>query len=245
MKSLSKIIFSTLILISSLNLFAAERLCLENICIGDDVDTLDVKWKKVKVDYKTSRAVKGLLKGKTVEELYYDYNEQLITDQKTLTELVPQIIQLQKFDELVLDKLSKVKAICTPLSLSGEVENNSKTKLLVTFRVIADEGGRGRLRVVQLEKEFNIYPPHLRPRDKEKYVAMEQALKSEYPNLVLVRDIDARANSNEVAFANTLLGYRFFSDVYTPLIFRIRDLADIESIEVDHKRSALCPAVEY
>lgn len=218
-----------------------ERLCIENVCIGDNADTLNVEWKSVKIDYKTKRSISAQLKAHTVEETYYDYNELLITDQKNLIELAPYIITLQKFDNDVLDKLAKVKAICTPLSLTGEVENSSRTKLLVTFKAVADEGGRGLLRVVQVEKEFNIYPPHLRPQDKEKYVAMIEALKRSYPNTVVVRDIDARAMSNEVAFANSIVGFRFFSDVYTPLIFRIRDLADLESIDLDPKRSALCP----
>ena len=247
MKNFSRVftLFTFLFLTHSLEGVAAERSCLENICIGDDVDAIDTTWKTVEIDYKTNRAVKGLLAEKTVDELYYDNYVQLITDQNTLKNLAPKVIQLQKFDASVLETLASVKAICTPLTLTGEIENNSKTKMLVTFRVVADEGGRGRLRVVQLEKEFNIFPPHLRPRDKDKYIAMVAALKSEYPSMVLVRDIDERAYTNEVAFANMLLGYRFFSDVNTPLVFRIRDLADIESIEVDPKRSPLCPAQEY
>ncbi|TQV86888.1 hypothetical protein [Aliikangiella coralliicola] len=223
---------------------AEDRLCLENICIGDDVDTLQVEWKKVTVDYKTTRAIKTQLKEMSIDDLYYEYNEKLITDKSALEQLAPYIIQLQKFDQVVLDQLSRVKAICTPLSLTGEVENDSKTKLFVTFRVVADDGERGRLRVVQLEKEFNIYPPHIRPGDRDKYVALVDTLKKMHPEMVMVRDIDARASSNKVAFANSVLGYRFFSDVNNPLIFRLRDLTDLESIEFDEKRSAHCPAAE-
>ncbi|MCW8877796.1 MAG: hypothetical protein OQK51_12155, partial [Kangiellaceae bacterium] len=112
------------------------------------------------------------------------------------------------------------------------------------FRVVSDEGGRGRLRVVQLEKEFNIHPPHLRPSDKRKYVALMETLKQEYPDIVQVRDIDARAASDKEAFATAIVGYRFFSDVRNPLILRVRDLTDFESIEFDPNRSSLCPAVE-
>ena len=220
------------------------RVCLENICIGDDVDQLDVTWKSAPIDYKTKRAVESQLAQLSIDELYYEYNETLVTDKKTLADLAPHIITMQKFDQSVLDKLAKVRAICTPLSLTGEVDNDSSTKLFVTFRVVADEGGRGRLRVVQLEKEFNIHPPHLRPMDKRKYVALMDALKQEYPGIVQVRDIDARAASDKEAFATAIVGYRFFSDVRNPLILRVRDLSDFESIEFDENRSSQCPAVE-
>lgn len=239
-----------LLLVLCLSLFhshegvANTRLCMENICIGDDVEQLSVDWKKIKIDYKAKRAVKGLLLGKTQDELYYDFNELLIADEKVKQWLIPYIFHLQKFDSEVLKQLQSVKAICTPLSLTGEIERNATSKLFVTFRAVADDGERGRLRVVQLEKEFNIFPPHIRPSDKSKYVSMVETLKQDYPKMVLVRDIDARATSNEVAFADAILGYRFFSDVNNPLIFRIRDLADLESIEFDEKRSKQCPPVE-
>jgi hypothetical protein len=228
----------------SFPLNAAERLCLENVCIGDDVDALDVEWKNVKVDYKIKRSVKALLLNKTVDDLYYEYNEILVTDKKNSEALIPYIIQLKKFDSTVLNKLAKVKAICTSLSLTGEVMNDSVSKLLVTFRAVADQGGRGRLRVVQIEKEFNIYPPHLRPNDKERYISMVQTLQAEYPSLVQQRDIDARALTNEAAFAAYLIGFRFYTDINSPLVFRIRDLADIESIDYDPQRSASCPELE-
>lgn len=242
----SKLLIIILLLsFSTFSLIAAEdRLCMEGICIGDDVDLLEVDWKKVKIDYKTKRAIKGQLIGKDIDELYYDYNELLVTDNKTKELLAPHIIQLQKFDQSVLEALKGVKAICSPLSLTGEVSNNSNTKLFITFRAVADDGARGRLRVVQIEKEFNIFPPHIRPGDKDKYLALVETLKLTYPKMVMVRDIDARATSNEVAFADAILGYRFFSDVNNPLIFRVRDLADVESIEFDENRSTQCPEVE-
>lgn len=232
------------ILMSAASYAQQGRVCLENICIGDDVDQLDVTWKSAPIDYKTKRAVDSQLAELSIDELYYEYNETLVTDKKTLKDLAPHIITMQKFDQSVLEKLSRVRAICTPLSLTGEVENESATKLFVTFRVVADEGGRGRLRVVQLEKEFNIHPPHLRPSDKRKYVALMDALKEDYPDFVQVRDIDARAASDKEAFATAIVGYRFFSDVRNPLILRVRDLADFESIEFDQGRSSLCPPVE-
>ena len=221
------------------------RLCLDNICIGDDVDQLGLEWVKVEIDYKTKRTIESQLANLSIDELYYDYNEKLITDQKMLEELAPYVITLQKFDQSILDKLAKVKAICTPLSLTGEVKDDILSeKLFVTFRVVADNGGRGRLRVVQLEKEYKIYPPHIRPTDKKKHRETFESLQSQFPGIVEVRDIDARAANDEIAFAYALLGFRFFSDSRNPLIFRLRDRTDLESIEFDENKSASCPAVE-
>lgn len=221
------------------------RLCLDNVCIGDDVDQLDLEWVKIEIDYKTKRTIESQLSQSTVDELYYDYNESLVTDQKMLVDLAPYIITLQKFDQSILDKLAKVKAICSPLSLTGEVKDDIlDEKLFVTFRVVADSGGRGRLRVVQLEKEFKIFPPHIRPRDKKKHRATFEELKKSFPGIVEVRDIDARAATDEVAFAYALLGFRFFSDARNPLIFRLRDLTDLESIEFDENKSSSCPEIE-
>jgi len=221
------------------------RLCLDNICIGDDVDQLNLEWVDVEIDYKTKRTIDSQLSQMTVDELYYDYNETLVTDQKMLIDLAPYVITLQKFDKSILDKLSKVKAICTPLSLTGEVkDDNLDEKLFVTFRVVSDQGARGRLRVVQLEKEYKIFPPHIRPRDKKRHKETFEGLKTLFPEIVEVRDIDARAASDKVAFAHALLGFRFFSDSRNPLIFRLRDTVDLESIEFDENRSASCPPVE-
>ena len=232
-------------LVSTVSNAQQGRLCLDNICIGDDVDQMDTEWVKVEIDYKTKRTIESQLSQMTVDELYYDYNETLVTDQKMLRDLAPYVITLQKFDQTILDKLAKVKAICTPLSLTGEVKDDIlNEKLFVTFRVVADEGGRGRLRVVQLEKEYKIYPPHIRPRDKKKHRATYEDLKKSFPAIVEVRDIDARAETDEVAFAHALLGFRFFSDSRNPLIFRLRDQTDLESIEFDENRSASCPAIE-
>ncbi|WP_196141078.1 hypothetical protein [Aliikangiella sp. G2MR2-5] len=216
------------------------RLCLDNVCIGDDVEQLELKWKKVPINYKTSRTVKMQLNDIPVERLFYDYNERLITDSDVLKKLAAHIIVLQKFDQEVLDTLRGVKAICTPLSLTGEVDNGTGEKLFVTFRTVADDGGRGRLRVVQLEKEYKIYPQHLRPSDKERYDELLSNLRSRFEKVYEVRDIDARAESNEIAFAEATLGFRFFSDVRNPLIFRLRDTSDYPSIEFDEGRSALC-----
>ncbi len=226
--------------------FAEEpiNLCMENICIGDDLEQLNVKWKPIKIDYQLSRTVKNELRKHPVDTIYYDYNEQLVTDKENKEWFLPYIIYLQKFDQNVLERLKKVRAICTPLSLTGEVDREGETRLFVTFRAVADEGRRGKLRVVQIQKQFNIFPPHLRPEDKTKYTSIVELLKSEYPKMQMVRDIDARPNSNVIAFAPALLGYRFISDVNIPLVFKIQDLADIESLDYSEEKSKACPSNE-
>ncbi|PJF32893.1 MAG: hypothetical protein CUN57_03540, partial [Phototrophicales bacterium] len=111
----------------------------------------------------------------------YEYNELLVTSKTDKEWFLPYVIYLQKFDQNVLNRLSEVKAICTSLQLTGEVDREGDTRLFVTFRAVPDEGRRGKLRVVQIQKQFNIYPPHLRPEDKNRYLALVEALKQEYP----------------------------------------------------------------
>lgn len=231
-----------LFFITNLAHSAQEGLCMDGVCIGDDVESVNVEWKKIVVKYKEERIYKALRSTeKSIDDLYYEYNETLIADQQTLEELAPNVIQFQKFDETVLNILKKVKAICTPLSLTGEIINQSKDKTFVTFRAVADGGNRGLLRVVRLEKEYAIFPSYQRPSDGKKYLELKKSLKIKHPKLVTVRDIDARAGMDEVAYADAILGFRFFSDVNNPLIFRLIDLEDIEYIEDSKDKSKLCP----
>ena len=237
---LIQVVFIFFLLASAQSEAAQDSTCIENICIGDDLESLSLEWKPVALNYKISRQVENDLSKQTLDELYDDSNEKIITDKTTLRSLVPYIMHLQKFDASVLEKLRKVRAICTPLSLTGEVKHESRTKLFVTFRAVADEGRRGKLRVVQIEKQFDIYPPHIRPEDKNKYIGLLDALRESYPSMILVRDIDAVVESNKVIFANAILGYRFFSDVSSPLVFRLKDTADIESVDDSKQISKEC-----
>ncbi len=218
----------------------ANDLCLQGICIGDDVETLPVKWKPIELTYYDEKFVETELEGRNIEDVYYDYNEQLVADRTILREILPYVIQKQRFDGNVLASLSKVRAICSSLTLTGEVESESEHKLYVTFRAVADEGKRGKLRVVRLEKQFNVMAPHLRPRDADVYRALRKALKEEFPSLQIVRDIDGRANVSAMQSANALLGFRFVSDVSNPLVLRLIDDADITLIEDDENISPLC-----
>ncbi len=228
-------------LLFTLGSFAqASDLCLQGICIGDDVETLPVKWKPIELTYYDQKFVETELEGRTIEDVYYDYNEQLVADASVLKEILPYVIQKQRFDGNVLGALSKVKAICSSLTLTGELDSESEHKLFVTFRAVADDGKRGKLRVVRIEKQFNVMAPHLRPRDADVYRALRKALKEEFPSLQIVRDIDGRANVSAMQSANALLGFRFVSDVSNPLVLRLIDDAEFNMIEDDENASPLC-----
>jgi hypothetical protein len=218
----------------------AKDLCLQGICIGDDVETLPVKWKPIELTYADQKFVETELEQRSIEDVYYDYNELLIADKKTLRDILPYVIQKQQFDSNVLAALSKVRAICSSLTMTGELESESEHRLFVTFRAVADNGKRGKLRVVRLEKVFNIMAPHLRPKDASVYRALRKTLKEEFPSLQIIRDIDGRINSAEIANANALLGFRFLSDSSNPLVLRLIDDADIPLIEEDENASPLC-----
>ncbi|MCO7226792.1 hypothetical protein [Pleionea sp. CnH1-48] len=219
---------------------AAEQLCVEDVCIGDDVEALGSKWKPIKLTYYDEKFVETELAGRTAKDVYADFYEVLVADDSVLKTILPYVIRKQQFDSTVLRELSKVRAICSSLTLTGEVERESSSRLFVTFRVTADKGSRGKLRVVRLEKQFNIMSPHIRPRDAAMLNNVKKELKNIFPDMKVVRDIDGRHDSIEVQTASALLGFRFISDVSNPLILRVTDPAEIPAIEDDPEASPLC-----
>lgn len=167
-KCLSKLILLSLLWVSH---SVTANLCLDNICIGDDVELLDVDWKSIELTYADEKFVEQQLSDGSVEDVYYDYNERLIADKQLLTQILPYVIRTQQFDQNVLNALSRVRAICSSLTLTGEVVSQSEDRLFVTFRTVANEGRRGQLRVVRIEKQFDIMSPHLRAADRPRYKA--------------------------------------------------------------------------
>ncbi len=240
-RSILSYLLSALLLLGTGWVSAAD-LCLEGICIGDNLETLNVKWKTVPLSYDDEKFVETELAGRKVMDVYYDYNELMVTSDQVLKSLLPYVIHKQRFDQKVLNQLSTVRAICSPLTLTGELEHEGDTRLYVTFRAIADNGKRGALRVVRLEQQFKLNA--LRVRGSKVYKQLKQDLETRFPGLVHVRDIDGRANSAAVASAKAILGFRFISDVSNPLILKLLDVEDIPSIETDENASPLCSKFE-
>ncbi|PWK47280.1 hypothetical protein [Pleionea mediterranea] len=218
----------------------ARARCMENVCIGDEIESLSVKWRDVNLNYYDEKFVETELQDRSVQDVYYDYNEKLIADRNVLLEILPYVIRNQRFDNKVLAELNKVRAICTSLTLTGEVENNSKSRLFVTFRAVPSNKGRGTLRVVQIEKQFNVMAPHLRPNDAILFENLKTELKKIYPSMVVVRDIDGRISSMEMQQANAILGFRFVSDVSNPLVLKLLDDENIDMIEDSEQAHPLC-----
>lgn len=230
---------------STLALSAQSDLCLENICIGDDVELLDVEWISIPLTYTDKKFVERQLTDGSVEDVYYDYNEQLVADNQVLKELLPYVILNQQFDRKVLDTLSRVRAICSSLTLTGEVKIDSEDRLFVTFRAIANEGRRGELRVVRLERQFDIMSPHLRGGDRIRYKNKKEELKKRFPQLKTVVDIDGRRATLAVhSDEDAVLGFRFISDSSNPLVLKLIDFADIPMIEEDPKAHPLCSTAD-
>ncbi|WP_144391685.1 hypothetical protein [Pleionea sediminis] len=218
----------------------ADDLCLDGICIGTNVENLNVEWKEVVLSYEDRRFIENELSGRNINELYYDYNESIVASKDLLKDLAPFIIRKQQFDKKVLDKLKQARAICSSLALTGEVVHDGDYQLFVTFRAVADAGQRGLLRVVRIEKQYNVMAPHLRPADASKYRVIKKSLKETYPSLAVVRDIDSRTSSDISRKSSALLGFRFFSTVSNPLILRLIDPENIEMIEYDKNASSHC-----
>ena len=227
-------------LLSAIPIFAND-LCLEGICIGDDIYSLNVQWKEVSVNYYDEKFTETELKERSAKDVYQDYNELIIADNKVLTNLLPYVIRKQLFDKSVLKELSNVKAFCSSLTMTGEVIRQSNSRLFVTFRAVTNKGGKGKLRVFKLEKQFNILAPHIRPKDATLFNNVKAELLKTFPDLKVVRDIDGRHGNLDIVTATAVLGFRFVSDVTNPLILRLTDDQNIPLIEEDNKNSnSLC-----
>ena len=156
MKKMYRLLIAVIALTAGIsNASEQASVCMENVCIGDNLEQLNLSWKPLKIEYDLKRTVENQLNKNKVDDIYFEYNEVLVTSKENKEWFLPYIIHLQKFDQTVLDKLKKVAAICTPLALTGEVDREGETRLFVTFRAVPDEGRRGLLRVVQIEKQFN------------------------------------------------------------------------------------------
>jgi hypothetical protein len=228
------------VLFTTFSAVISAKTCLDNICIGDDVESLNVEWKPLQQTYLDRKFFEEELATRSVSDIYYDYNEQLIAERAVLTDLLVPVIRKQLFDGNVLGQLKKVRAICSSLTLTGEVVTGSDDKIFVTFRAIANNQQRGMLRVVGIEKQYNLMASHLRPRDRGKIREVKKQLKAQYPNIITVTDIDSRAAMGMTQKSNILVGYRFISDVSNPLILKIIDNEDIQMIEDSSDRHPGC-----
>lgn len=212
--------------------FAAEPYCMDGICLGADLEQLSVKWVAHPPSAQERIDAEAMLQVKPVKDIYRERNELLIATDATLRDLYSYVIKRQVFDSHVLAKLREVTAYCSSTTLTGEVDNNSKERLYVTVRAVPDKGGVGKLRVVGIEKQFDIMASSLRPHDKPRDKAVRVEMKARYPDMVEVRDLDStRVSSVEVSMAGAQIGYRFHSEVSIPLTLRLRDTADIEMLE--------------
>ncbi|NQD38500.1 hypothetical protein HPT27_15870 [Permianibacter sp. IMCC34836] len=220
---------------------AAQPYCLDEICLGATIDQLQVKWKDLPPTTQETLDFESMLQDKKIKDVYFESNELMIASEATLRQLFPYVIRRQVFDNHVLSKLREVKAYCSSTTLTGEVLHEGKDKLFVTVRAVPDNGGVGKLRVVGIEKQFDIMASSLRPQDKPRDKAMRAEMKARYPDLVEVRDLDStRVSSVDISMAGAQMGYRFHSEVSIPLTLRLRDTADITTLEESDQASPLC-----
>jgi len=237
MNTLLKIILASLLFLLNLNSFAESKLdCLHGVCIGENLFELEVvEWVPVEEPLALIQKYKILTKETPIEEMYYEVNEIFELDQKAKLDLAPYIIDLQRFDQSVIDKLKRTQYFCTSMTLVGEIKTKSEDKdehVWVTAKIIPDESGKGLFRIVQLEKNYSLMPSFLRPADKEPLAELKKQIIKEYPDVKIVRNVDRiRGAGYELTLAKYIFGFRFLTDNNVPATLRIRDTADIEPIE--------------
>ena len=217
-----------------LSVFSAQAndLCMEGVCIGNDVRELNVQWRPITISAQEQSDNATLLSARPVKEIFNERNELIVAPSNILAELFPYVVRRQLFDGNVMNKLNGVQAFCTSTTLTGELKHQGEGKIFVTFRAIPDENNQTKLRIIAIEKQFDIMAFSLRPQDREKDKNKRKELKAQYPLMVETRDLDtARPGSSEVNFASVLVGYRFLSDVSIPLTMRMRDTEDFRMME--------------
>jgi hypothetical protein len=218
-----------------------EKYCLLDVCLGDDVRDLNVSWVPNPPTLQEQLDAKALMQARSVSDIYHDRNELLITTDAVRAQLFPYLIRRQVFDASVLNTLTQVQAFCSSTTLTGElVQANKREHILVTFRVEPVKGGQARLRVVVLEKQFDIMSSVLRPEDRKREVLEREAIKQRFSQVKEVRDLDARFAGIGENFAPVLMGYRFFSESRIPFTLRMRDLTDFEMMEESRHINPLC-----
>jgi len=220
---------------------AAKPYCLDALCLGVTVDQLQVTWKNQGQTTQEQLDAQAMMQATSAKDIYRERNELLIAADATLHDLYPFVIRRQVFDSRVLTKLREVKAYCSSTTLTGEVVQQGKDRLFVTIRAVPDNGGVGKLRVIGIEKQFNVMAASLRPQDKPRDKALRAELKVSYPDLMEVRDLDStRGSSADISMAGALIGYRFHSELSIPLTLRLRDTAEVEMLEESAQAHPSC-----
>lgn len=218
-----------------------EKYCMMTVCLGDDVRDLNVAWVPNPPSLQEQLDAKSLMLARPVTEIYRERNELMITSDKVRAQLFPYVMRRQVFDASVLQTLQQVQAFCSSTTLTGElVQSNKREHIYVTFRVEPINGSAGRLRVVVLEKQFDIMSSILRPDDRKRELEKRNEIKQSYAQVKEVRDLDARFAGIDENFSPVLIGYRFYSESRIPFTLRMRDLTDFEMMEESRNISPLC-----
>jgi hypothetical protein len=236
-------ILGTLIVVSLNQLQAnSGKDCMEGVCIGDRLDNLTVNWETIEPPHALIQKYNNLPKETPIASIYEEFNEIFASSDELKLELAPYIIDLQRFDDQVLEKLNTVPYFCTATTLAGLLKTESTfSKIWVTARVVPNEGRKGHFRVVQLERVYSYMAPFLRPRDEPELNRLKKELKKEYPSIQILRNIDnLRGGSNDITLAKYLFGFKFISASNVPATFRIKDSEDIEPIDYSELKNEKC-----
>lgn len=148
---------------------AEEKLCLPDICIGDDITQVTVNWIPVTNASETLPIV-----GMTFTEFR---DGEILIDSAHSKE-VNQILALNRFDAATIGALKYIKATCKVFELQGAFE--SKSGLLTRVKImpfLSDDKSSLVFRVVNMQRFFA-------ENTEEAIAKIVSLLKENYPTLV-------------------------------------------------------------
>lgn len=229
MKSLLSVL--GLFWLSGLALAADNKLCLDGVCIGDDLLKLNTEWAPIAMDASASQYYANELQRKAAKDIYKGANLKIVAENKVMVALLPYLIDAQGFDAKAFEDLKQVQAFCSGITLKGQIQLEGSDKVYVTAQVVPPSPDGMQLRVVGIEKVFDAYHPISRPDQEDKVKALRKSLKKSFPVLVEIRNIDDMFLNDQYTDKPAILGFKFSSDVAVPMALKLRDVSDVPGLD--------------
>ncbi len=140
---------------------------------------------------------------------------------------------------LAIEALKKVQGFCLPMTIKGELKTGSNDKVYVTAQAIPPTADGMQLRVVGIEKVFDIFHPISRPDQEGKVKEMRKTLKKQFPGLIEIRNIDDMFINDQYTDKPVILGFKFSANVAVPMAIKLRDVSDIPTLD-EQSMPAVC-----
>jgi len=229
------------LLVLSWAAMAAEdnKLCLHGVCIGDDLLKLDLKWVPLEIGADARQYYDNELQRTSPKALYDKAGQKIVADPGVMSELLPYLLDKQGFDDKGFKALQRVQAFCSNITLKGQLALDGADKVFVTAQSVPPTAQGMQLRVVRIEKIFDVYHPMYRPEQGAKVKELRKDLKKLFPGLIEVRDIDDPFLNDQYTDKPAIMGFKFTSDVSVPMALKLRDVSDVPALD-DNSMAAVC-----